>query len=128
MDAPPDVTETTWRRCGYGSARSAQRRKCRRQGEVTCFSGAQSGNEHCTTVQAIDQCVHYNEQNLTLCHQETAGFAGIPGDSGGPWYLPQSTGTSMAQGLESGSNGTTSNYTQIATALSGLGNYYVYSG
>ncbi len=94
-------------------------------GEVTCMSGARSGGEKCGTVTAIDQCVFYSAQNLTLCHQEFASYAAIPGDSGSAWYQPQSNGTSLAQGIESGSNGQTSNYTQIVTAYSGLGNYFV---
>jgi hypothetical protein len=95
-------------------------------GEVACLSGARSGGEKCATVTAIDQCVTYGAPtNLTLCHQEFANYPAISGDSGGPWYQPQSSGTSLAQGIESGSDGQTSNYTQIVTAYSGLGTYFV---
>ncbi len=99
------------------------------QGESACMSGATSGGEHCGTVTAIDQCVFYAEFNITLCSQEFVNWAASPGDSGSPWYMPQTSGTSIAQGIESGSNlSNQSNYTQIVTALSGLGNYLVYSG
>jgi len=102
-------------------------------GEVTCFSGSVSGGEKCGNLIAIDQCVTYSG-GPTVCHQEFANFPDMHGDSGGPYYQPQSSGTSLALGIASGTNLTTqSNYTQITSALSGLanggfGSYSVYSG
>jgi hypothetical protein len=103
-------------------------------GKVACVSGSYSGGEHCGSVTAIDQCVSYSSpESATVCSQEITNVTTvIPGDGGSPWYQPQSSGTSLALGIESDDETNTSahqevssNYTQITSALSGLGSYFV---
>lgn len=106
-------------------------------GESTCMSRAFSGGEHCSTVQSVNFCYTYTnllsegypQDSATVCYLASANLFSISGDSGSPVYQPQTSGTSMAQGLVSGGN--SSGYTQwdeITPALNGVSGccYYVW--
>ncbi len=87
-------------------------------GEVTCLSLSNEGNEFCGNVTATDQCVDYAAQNTTVCNQVFSPLTVTEGDSGSPAYQPQTSGTSLAQGILSGMlNAGGSNYTQISAAF-----------
>lgn len=105
-------------------------------GESTCMSGAYSGGEHCSTIISIDNCVTYTglqkegfpNDTAQVCNVAFANLNSTFGDSGSPIYQPESTGTSMAQGIlngcftnPDGSCSAESLFTQIAEALTNLG-------
>lgn len=107
------------------------------QGEVTCLAGSTSDGEHCANDSSVNQCLNEKDDNGNLhflCGMVIVnGYTGIPGDSGGSWYQPQSNGTSMAQGIQSGSypNNGGSVYEFITYGLihlpGGGGSYFVYT-
>lgn len=87
-------------------------------GEVTCYSLSNEGNEFCGSVTNTDQCVFYADPGIQVCNQVFTWLTASKGDSGGPAYQPQPNGTSLAQGILSGTlNSGGSNYTQIAAAF-----------
>jgi hypothetical protein len=105
-------------------------------GESTCMSGAYSGGEHCSTIISIDNCITYSglqkegfpNDTAQICNVAFANLNSTFGDSGSPVYQPETTGTSMAQGILSGcftnpdgSCAAESIFTQIAEALTNLG-------
>ena len=93
-------------------------------GEVTCASRTQEADEVCGFVKDVNRCLTSSD-NVTTCFQVFADLSGIHGDSGGPYYQPQVSGTSVAQGILSGSisgaNFTNwTSYTQITAAFAAI--------
>lgn len=90
-------------------------------GEVTCASRTQEADEICGNVTAVDQCVTVLPSNTIVCHQVFGNVPTIQGDSGGPFYQPQLSGTSLAQGIICcGDLQTFTSYTQIAAAFAAI--------
>lgn len=87
-------------------------------GELTCISLVNEKTEQCGGVTAINQCVIYPDNgNVQVCNQVFSWLTATPGDSGGPFYQTLTDGTSMAQGILSGTpNAGGTNYTQISAA------------
>lgn len=101
-------------------------------GETACQSGAYSGGEHCGTIQQIDFCYTYTNlqsegfpnNSAQVCNLSSGYLNSISGDSGSPVYQPQTSGTSMAQGVMSGGgSGGFSQWVAISPALSVLNGY-----
>lgn len=92
-------------------------------GESACLAGSTSGGEQCTTITIANTCLDEKDDNGNLhhlCNQDMPGYRSIPGDSGGSWYSPGTSGTSKALGINSGGGpggGGQSNYTEITPAL-----------
>jgi hypothetical protein len=94
-------------------------------GEITCESRSNSDeqDEICGSVTQSEQCVIEAPSNTFVCHQMFSNFPSNFGDSGGPFYQPQVSGTSVAQGITSSSDvRTLTTYTQIADALAAISN------